>query len=479
MHSCGPGNRLAYSFVSDELLDLRTYLPAAEVRERGRALRQRTPLSARDRPAEGAHRPGVLEFIETSNRGRLPHLIPLRMGRMAASPFSFYRGAAGLMAADLAGGPDSGLTAQLCGDAHAANFGLYGSASGEIIMDINDFDETVDGPWEWDLERLAASLVLAGRVAGASEDDCRTAARDAARSYRRAVDELAEQPFMQSWCALPDESVLERAQAQGLIDDFEKAAKKARKNTSAKVVAKWVEERDEHGEGLRRHRFVSDPPLLTRVEESVREAVLGGLERYGASLRESRRTLLSRFALSDVALRIVGTGSVGLRTYVALLHGNRGESLVLQVKQAIPSSLAPFLPGTPPAHDGERIVQGARLVQVDTDILLGWTSFDPDGTGTELPFIVRQFRNQKGSIDPAGLTSQDLDDYGRLAGALLARAHTRSLDPRLLAGYLGDDEEFDAAVENFAVRYADRTEADHAELTAAIRSGVVAAEEPR
>lgn len=449
------------------------------MRERGRALRQRTPPSARDRGAEGAHRPAVLDFVARSNEGRLAHLVPLRMGRMVASPFSFYRGAAGLMAADLAGGPDSGLTAQLCGDAHAANFGLYGSASGEIIMDINDFDETIEGPWEWDLERLAASLVLAGRVAGADEDDCRTAARDAARSYRRTVAELAELPFMQSWCALPDESVLERAQAHDLIDDFAKAAKKARKNTSAKVVAKWTEQKDEHGEGIRRHRFVSDPPLLTRVEEPVAEAVLGGLERYGATLRESRRNLLDRFALSDVAFRIVGTGSVGLRTYVALLHGNEGESLVLQIKQALPSSLAPYLPVAPVPHEGERIVQGARLVQVDTDILLGWTAFDPDGTGVELPFIVRQFRNLKGSIDPAGLSSRDLDDYGRLAGALLARAHARSLDPRLLAGYLGDDESFDEAVTAFAVRYADRTEADHAELVAAVRAGVVAAEEPR
>lgn len=464
--------------MSDSGIDLRTYVPAEEVRARGRALRQRVPVIARDREATGARRPRVLDFVEASNVGRLPHLIPLRIGRMATSPFTFYRGAAGLMAADLAGGPDSGLTAQLCGDAHPANFGLYGTARGEIIMDINDFDETVPGPWEWDLERLAAGLVLAGREAGADEDECRTAARDAARSYRLAVAELAAMPFMTSWCALPDESVLARAKADDLLDDFKKAAKKARKNTSAKVVAKWTEHLDDHQTGIRKHRFVSDPPILTAVDERVADAVIGGLERYADTLPESRRNLLARFAVSDVAFRIVGTGSVGLRSYLALLHGNDGEALVLQVKQAAAAALAPFLPTPAVRHEGERIVRGARLVQSESDLLLGWTSIAPGGDGAELPFIVRQFRNMKGSIDPAELPADDLDDYGRLAGALLARAHSRSLDPRVLSGYLDGDERFDDAVAAFAVRYADRTEADHTELTQAVRAGRIEAEQP-
>ncbi len=189
-------------------------------------------------------------------------------------------------------------------------------------------------------------------------------------------------------------------------------------------------------------------------------------------------TLLARFAVSDIAFRIVGTGSVGLHSYLALLHGNDGESLVLQVKQAAPAALAPFLPTRDVRHEGERIVEGARLVQSEADILLGWTSLAPVGDGAELPFIVRQFRNLKGSIDPAELPAGDLDDYGRLAGALLARAHSRSLDPRLLSGYLDGDERFDEAVAAFAVRYADRTEADHAELLAAVRAGRIDAEEP-
>ncbi|WP_062985675.1 DUF2252 domain-containing protein [Nocardia anaemiae] len=461
----------------DSGIDLRSYVPAEDVRARGRALRQRVPVSARDRAVTWSTRPEVLDFIAASNAGRLPHLIPLRIGRMLASPFTFYRGAAGLMAADLAGSPDTGVPAQICGDAHAANFGLYGTPRGEIVMDINDFDETIVGPWEWDLERLAASLVLAGREGGAAEDDCLRAARDAARSYRLAIDHLAEQPFMESWSALPDESIISRARADDLLDDFKKAAKKARKNTSAKVVEKWTEHLEDHETGISRHRFVSDPPILTPVDPEVAEEIIDGLERYGETLRESRRNLLARFAVSDTAFRIVGTGSVGLHSYVALLHGNDGEALVLQLKQANPSALAPFLPAPPPAHEGERIVQGARLVQSETDILLGWTTLRLPTD--ELPFTVRQFRNMKGSIDPAELSSDDLDDYGRLAGALLARAHSRSLDPRLLAGYFDGDEAFEDAIARFAVRYADRTEADHAELVDAVRAGKIDAEQPQ
>ncbi|WP_327098332.1 DUF2252 domain-containing protein [Nocardia vinacea] len=461
----------------DSGIDLRSFVPAEDVHARGRALRQRVPVSARDRAVTWSTRPDVLDFIAASNAGRLPHLVPLRVGRMLASPFTFYRGAAGLMAADLAGSPDTGVPAQICGDAHAANFGLYGTSRGEIVMDINDFDETIVGPWEWDLERLAASLVLAGREGGAAEDDCLRAARDAARSYRLAIDHLAEQPFLESWSALPDESIISRARADDLLDDFKKAAKKARKNTSAKVVEKWTEHLEDHETGISKHRFVSDPPILTAVDAEVAEEIIDGLERYGDTLRESRRNLLARFAVSDTAFRIVGTGSVGLHSYVALLHGNAGEALVLQLKQANPSALAPFLPAAPPTHEGERIVQGARLVQSETDILLGWTTLRLE-TG-ELPFTVRQFRNMKGSIDPAELSSDDLDDYGRLAGALLARAHSRSLDPRLLAGYFDGDEAFEDAVARFAVHYADRTEADHTELVDAVRAGKIAAEQPQ
>ncbi|MFC9898325.1 DUF2252 domain-containing protein [Nocardia sp. NPDC127579] len=461
--------------MSDSGIDLRAHVTEAEVRARGRALRETTPVTARDRAALGADRPDVLDFLRAAHANRLPQLVPLRIGRMMSSPFTFYRGAAGLMAADLHGGPVSGLTAQICGDAHAANFGLFGTAQGDIIMDINDFDESVPGPWEWDVDRLAASLVLAGRESGVDADGCRHAAHEAARAYRLETDQLSRMPFLAAWTALPDESVIGTAKADDLLDNFKKAAKKARKNTSAKVVAKWTHI-DDHETGIRKHRFVSDPPVLTAVPDEIAEAVIDGLEGYASTLRDSGAHLLARFAVSDIAFRIVGTGSVGLHSYVALLHGNDGEALVLQLKQSIPSALAPYLPAPPVAHEGERIVRAARLSQAHSDILLGWTSVR---LGSEpLPFIVRQFRNYKGSIDPATLSADDLDDYGRLAGALLARAHARSLDPRLTAGYLDGDERFEDAVAAFAVRYADRTEQDHARLVAAVEAGQLPAELP-
>ncbi|NKQ56693.1 DUF2252 domain-containing protein [Amycolatopsis sp. K13G38] len=434
-----------------------------ELFARGKALREQSPPAGHD--VTSPKRPGVLAFLEASNEGRLEDLIPLRIGRMTASPFAFFRGSAGLMAADLAGTPDSGLAARLCGDAHAGNFGLYGTPDGQIVMDINDFDETIDGPWEWDLKRLAASLVLAGREGGVSEKDCRDAAEDAAKSYRRTVRALAELPLLRAWNALPDASALDKVDAGDLADELAKAASKARKNTSAKVSAKWTQHIEDHYTGVRHHRFVEDPPVLRHVDEATADAVFTGLVSYMDTLRESRRELICRYRVADIAFRVVGTGSTGLRSYVALLHGNTDEDLVLQVKEARPSALAPYLPARPARHEGERIVHGARRVQAETDILLGWTTVE------NRPFIVRQFRNMKGSIDATTLKGKDLDDYGRLAGALLARAHIRSIHPRLLAGYLDGDDDLDETIGRYAVRYADQAEADHAELAKAVKDG--------
>jgi uncharacterized protein (DUF2252 family) len=444
---------------------LSVWTDPATVQAAGRALRDAAPPASHDHEATGYGRPDVLEFMLASSAGRLPELMALRVARMSASPFSFFRGAAGLMAADLAASPVSGLMAQICGDAHAANFGLYGTPDGQIVMDINDFDETVPGPWEWDLKRLAASLELAGREGGVSRADRLESAEDAVKSYRRTVRELAGLPFMESWNALPDARAVGAAKAHELVDDFERAAAKARRNTSAKVAAKWTRRIDDHETGTSRHHFVPDPPILTRVDTSTADAVAAGLVSYVDSLAPARRNLITRFAVSDVAFRVVGTGSVGLRSYVVLLHGNGDEALVMQVKQAQQSALAPYLrlPAVP--HEGRRIVDGAKLVQAESDILLGWTTIDG------LPFIVRQFRNMKGDIDPTVLPGDHLDDYGRLAGALLARAHSRSVDPRLLAGYFADDEVMDEAVGRFAVRYADQTERDHAALLAEVRAG--------
>ncbi|MFJ7996993.1 DUF2252 domain-containing protein [Streptomyces sp. NPDC096310] len=445
-------------------------------KERGRALRERVPRSSHAAAAPVAGRPDAVRAVEESNRGRVAGLTPIRVGRMAATPFAFLRGSAGLMAHDLAGTPVTGVGAQLCGDAHAANFGLYGDARGRLVIDLNDFDETVVGPWEWDVKRLAASLVLAGREAGADEDICRSAAYDAVGAYRRTMRLLAKLPVLDAWNAIADEELVSHTDARDLAGTLERVSEKARNNTSARFAARSTEAVDgADGQAAAERRFVDAPPVLRRVPDEEAAAVAASLEAYLATLPSDRLPLLARYAIHDVAFRVVGTGSVGTRSYVVLLLDHRGEPLVLQVKEARPSALLPHLPAIgfePPevAHEGRRVVLGQKRMQVVSDNLLGWT------TVLGRPYQVRQFRNRKGSVDPAALPADQVDDYARMTGALLARAHAHSVDPRLIAGYCGKNEELDAAVAGFAVAYADRTEADHAELVAAVRGGRISAE---
>ncbi|MEU1051510.1 DUF2252 domain-containing protein [Streptomyces sp. NPDC005876] len=436
----------------------------------GKALRGSVPRSAHAVLEPDAARPGAVRAVEESGRGRIPGLTPLRVGRMTTSPFAFLRGSAGLMAYDLARTPVTRIGAQICGDAHAANFGLYGDARGGLIIDLNDFDETVHGPWEWDVKRLAASLVLAGREAGAAEDVCRAAAHDAAGAYRRTMRLLARLPVLDAWNAIADEELVSHTDAHDLLGTLERVAEKARANTSGRFAARSTEPAEDGG-----RRFTDAPPVLRRVPDAEAAAVAASLAEYLTTLPEDRLPLLARYAVQDVAFRVVGTGSVGTRSYVVLLLDHRGEPLVLQVKEARPSALLPHLaaagfqtPGA--AHEGRRVVLGQKRMQVVSDILLGWTTVDGR------PFQVRQFRNRKGSVDPAALAADQLDDYARMTGALLARAHAHSADPRRVAGYCGKSEELDEAVAGFAVAYADRTEADHAELVAAVRAGRIAAE---
>ncbi|MCX3061811.1 DUF2252 domain-containing protein [Streptomyces sp. GXMU-J5] len=436
----------------------------------GKALRQRVPRGAHSVFAVRAGRPDALTAVEESNRGRLDELTPIRVGRMAATPFAFLRGSAGLMAHDLVHTPVTGIAAQLCGDAHAANFGLYGDARGGLVIDLNDFDETAYGPWEWDVKRLATSLVLAGREAGADEDTCRAAAFDAVGAYRRTMRVLAKLPTLDAWNAIADEELVSHADAHDLLGTLQRVSEKARKNTSGRFAAKSTV-----GVAGGGRRFVDAPPVLRSVPDEEAAAVAAALGPYLDTLPPDRLPLLGRYAIHDVAFRIVGTGSVGTRSYVVLLLDHRGEPLVLQVKEARPSVLLPHLAAAgfavdPVEHEGRRVVLGQKRMQVVSDILLGWT------TVGGRPFQVRQFRNRKGSVDPAALAADQVDDYARMTGALLARAHAHSADPRLVAGYCGKNEELDEAVAAFAVTYADRTEADHAELVRAVREGRVAAE---
>ncbi|MGW2021293.1 DUF2252 domain-containing protein [Streptomyces decoyicus] len=461
--------------------------PGSSPKAAGRALRERLPRAEQAALSIEAGRPDAVAAVEESNAGRLPELTPIRVGRMAASPFAFLRGSAGLMAYDLTAGPVTGIGAQICGDAHAANFGLYGDARGQLVIDLNDFDETLYGPWEWDVKRLATSMVLAGREAGAGEDDCRRAAQDVAGAYRRTMRLLAKMPVTEAWNAIADEALVSHADAKDLVGTLELVADKARKNTSARFAAKATERTEDGG-----RRFVDAPPVLRRVPDAEAAAVAASLSGYLETLPEDRLPLLARHAVHDVAFRVVGTGSVGLRSYVVLLLDHRGEPVVLQVKEARASVLASFVeragfPVLPVVHEGRRVVLGQRRMQVVSDILLGWTTVQDaaslgggeavaNGRGEGLHFQVRQFRNRKGSVDPAQLSGDQMDDYARMTGALLARAHAHSADPRLLAGYCGKNEELDEALAHFAVAYADRTEADHAELATAVKNGRIAAE---
>ncbi|WP_254047633.1 DUF2252 domain-containing protein, partial [Streptomyces aureus] len=355
---------------------------AASPKERGKALRERVPRSAHRQPALAEDRPDAVRAVEESNRDRVPELAPIRVGRMAASPFTFLRGAAGLMAQDLAGTPVTGIAAQLCGDAHAANFGLYGDARGRLVMDLNDFDETVVGPWEWDLKRLAAAFDTVG-------------------AYRRTMRLLARLPALDAWNAIADEELVSHTDARDLLGTLERVSAKARNNTSARFAARSTEAvTDAEGGG---RRFVDAPPVLRRVPDAEAAAVAASLGPYLETVSEDRLPLLARYAVHDVAFRVVGTGSVGTRSYVVLLLDHRGEALVLQVKEARPSALLPHLPTAgftvpDPGHEGRRVVLGQKRIQVVSDILLGWTTVEGR------PFQVRQFRNRKGSVDPAALT---------------------------------------------------------------------------
>ncbi|MBD8507638.1 DUF2252 domain-containing protein [Hoyosella sp. G463] len=435
------------------------WLSADEARELGRSLREAVPFDAHAELTLSPARPTVAEHIERTNKGRVEDLIPIRIGRMSETPFTFYRGIAGLMAHDLQIAPVTGLHAQLCGDAHAANFGLFAGRLGGIIMDVNDFDETIPGPWEWDLKRLAASLVLAGRDNDIDRKSATKAARHASRAYRRTMHRLADLTFLASWRTQPDDTAVSEVKAKHLEDDLEDAREKAQRNANRRVADKWTAQDGD------RWRFTEDPPIRAHVTDEVEEQVIEALREYIATVPAAPRTLLRRYRPHDVVHRIVGTGSVGLRSYLVLLEGNAGEALVLQVKQATASQLEPYVPHSAPAHHGQRVAEGAKLVQADHDVTLGWTNID------DQHYYVRQFRNHKADIDPETLTSKNLDDYGRLTGALLARAHARTTDPRALSAYLRKGKHFDKAIAAFANAYANQMEDDYSEFTGLIDAG--------
>jgi uncharacterized protein (DUF2252 family) len=428
----------------------------------GKALRRGVPREAHAEWTPPAERPDPIDLLIASNEGRQPQLLPLRMGRMAASPFGFLRGSAVVMAWDLAHMPTTGLPVVLAGDAHLSNFGLYGTPQGEVVFDLNDFDETTVGPWEWDLKRLVVSVNVVARANEYPKRKRRLAAVDCVRAYRENAARLQRLGVMDVWYqhAFP-------AAKHSLVkwelkshDVFKQAALYAAQNTSKRLLPRVARQKANGA-----WRFVADPPTLTRVDDATVAAVEASLSEYVETLTPERRFMMNRYRVVDVAHRVVGVGSVGTRTYLVLLFGAGDEDpLFLQVKEALRPALAGQGPAQPSLlrHEGRRIVFGQRFLQASSDVLLGWT------TVGDRQFYVRQMRNMKGSLPVESLNWGAFHSYVWACGALLARAHARTGDIAKVSGYCGQSGALDSALADFAEAYGDQTERDHAALVAAI-----------
>jgi uncharacterized protein (DUF2252 family) len=444
--------------------------PAALALERGRLLRGGVPRRSHGGWTPAADRPDAVATLMASNEGRLPHLVPIRIGRMLASPFAFLRGSAAVMAGDLATTPVTGSMVQLCGDAHLANFGVFASPERRLVFDLNDFDETHRGPWEWDVKRLAASVVVASRENGYPEAACRDMARTVAWSYRRWTRRYAGMRALQVWyAAIPIESIIERVERARDRADLNMSIDEARRRDHLRALGK-LSTTAPGGGWLIRDR----PPLLLRLpdDDPGRAALPALYAAYLRSLTTDRRVLVEKHRLLDVALKVVGVGSVGTRCYVVLFAGPAGGPLILQVKEAGASVLAPYVRARRHGHQGERVVSGQRIMQAVSDSFLGWTRSPVSRT----EYYVRQLHDMKYGIDIDRLRPAGMRLYAEVCAWALARAHARSGNPAEIAGYLGAGDIFDEAIAAFAVDYADQTERDHAALAAAVRDGRLEAE---
>ncbi|HSO97462.1 MAG TPA: DUF2252 domain-containing protein [Solirubrobacteraceae bacterium] len=451
----------------------------------GRSLRSNTPRSSHAAWEAPAGRPDPIALLEEQAVDRLPELVPIRYGRMSASPFAFYRGAAYVMASDLAGTPQTGIRVQLCGDAHLANFGGFASAERQLLFDLVDFDETLPGPWEWDVKRLAASVVIAGRENAFAADRRTAIVRELAAEYRQAMSRFAGMATLDVWYARANAQEIRellRAQAsRSQIKRFDKTVEKGRRKDSARATARLAVSED--GDV----RIRADPPLLVPIADLVdrrqgRRLELGArglLESYRRSLSGERRQLLERFRYADMARKVVGVGSVGTRCWVILLLGrDASDALFLQAKEAPRSVLERFAGRSQFANQGQRVVEGERLMQAASDIFLGWMH-EPLGLEDlqARDLYVRQLWDSKTSPDVAAMHDSDMAPYARLCAWTLARAHARSGDSIAIAAYLGSSEVFDRAIAEFAEAYADQNERDHAALLEAIASGRVTADQ--
>ena len=433
----------------------------------GRAERESVPLEAHGEWATPDHRPDPVGILEKQNATRVPELVPIRHGRMIVSPFTFYRGSAAIMACDLSRTPTTGLRVQCCGDAHLSNFGMFAAPDRRVVFDLNDFDETLPAPFEWDVKRLVASFVVAARDNGHRRKEQRAAARAAAAAYRTTMAKAATMRFLDVWYTRfdADKLIAELAPTadKAAVKSARKALAKAQTRTSLGSLSKFAQRVDGG------YRIKQQPPVIVRPPETMsddfEQIIRQGLADYARSLGPDRRVVLDHYHYEDFARKVVGVGSVGTEAMMILLMGDREDDpLFLQIKEANTSVLAPYAGASEYEHQGERVVHGQRLMQAASDAFLGWVT----GTGERRrEFYVRQLRDMKGSAAVETMPPARLALYGELCGATLARAHARTGDAAKITGYLGDDDTFDRALERFAVAYADQNDADYAAFTKA------------
>jgi uncharacterized protein (DUF2252 family) len=448
---------------------------------RGKAARAEVPRSSHGDWEPPPHRPDPVELLEEQAQSRVPELVPIRYGRMLVSPFTFYRGAAYLMASDLADGPRTGLHTQLCGDAHLSNFGVFAAPDRRLVFAINDFDETLPGPFEWDVKRLVASFAVAGRDRGFDEKTRARINRAVGRDYREAIRGFAAMRNLDVWYSRIDiEDLVAQFSARATAEQrkrMEKNLEKTKTKDSLKAFAKLTEVVD--GEV----RIADDPPLIVRLDELAgdrgeyaNEQMRVLIRQYRRTLSGDRRRLLERFRYVDAARKVVGVGSVGTRAWIVLMLGRDGDDpLFLQAKEAQPSVLEPFLGRSAFANHGQRVVEGQRLMQAASDIFLGWihtTGID----GIERDFYLRQLWDAKGSAEIDVMEPSMMEAYAQLCGWTLAKAHARSGDAIAIGSYLGSGDVFDQAMARFAEAYADQNERDYAALKQAVDTGLVMAE---
>jgi uncharacterized protein (DUF2252 family) len=434
-----------------------------ERKQHGRGLRKLIARTALGDWQPAANRLDTLESLARINQQRLHSLLPIKMGRMAASPFGFLRGAAGLMAADLAAWPTTGLIVQMCGDAHVGNLGAFAAPDGHLVFDLNDFDESMPGPWEWDVKRMATSLVLAGRVARESESGCRDAVRSFVGEYRNALARFSKMSVFE----LAKYEIRRRSQ----VPLVRRVLAKAERVTPQHLCEKFTERTNGRPRGASRSgragrpHFRLQPPLLRAVSREVARDVVASLAEYRETLGPDRQLVFDAYHPVDVAFKVAGTGSVALRNYVILCLGKKSDDAVfLQVKEAQTACAAAYLANiVVPAHQGRRVAEGQHRLQTESDPLLGWTTIG----GRH--FLVRQLADHKARVDAAELHGPTLAEYAVLCGTILAKGHARTGDPVALAAYCGSSDRLDRAMAKFAFAYAEQTTQDHARLTAAIR----------